>query len=111
MNTTLLVANLALSVDASDLEDMFSMVGSVRSTRIVYNTETGVSKGMGYVEMSSREEMENCILHFEGQYKNDGQPIMVREDKPYVPQPKPIAKTVAKKKKPAPKIRLMKLPS
>ena len=54
MNTTLLVANLAASIDASDLESMFSIVGEVRSARIVYNTE-GVSKGMGYVEMSTRE--------------------------------------------------------
>lgn len=106
MNTTLLVANLASSVDASELEHMFSMVGNVRSARVVYNPDTGVSKGMGYVEMSTREEMENCILHFEGQFKNDGQAIMVRENKPYVPQALPFK--VAPKKKPRPKIRLLK---
>jgi len=106
LNTTLLVANLAASVDASDLENMFSMVGDVRSARIVYNSDTGISKGMGYVEMSTREELENCILHFAGQFKNDGQAIMVRENIPFVPQPLPFK--VAAKKKPSPKVRLLK---
>jgi RNA recognition motif-containing protein len=100
LNTTLLVANLAASVDASELEDMFTILGNVRSARVVYNEDTGISKGVGYVEMSTREELENCILHFAGQM------IMVREDVPHVPQPPPF-KTAAKKK-PAAKIRLLK---
>lgn len=106
MNTILHVANLAASVDASDLEDMFSMVGDVRSARVVYNTDTGESKCMGYVEMSTREELENCILHFAGQFKNDGQAIMVREDKPFTPKPAPVK--IAARKKASPKIRLLK---
>lgn len=103
MNATLLVTNLAASVDASDLENMFSIIGDVRSARIVYNTETGISKGIGYVEMSTRKELENCILHFAGQIMNDGQAIMVRENIPFVPQPPPFK--VAAKKKPARKLR------
>ena len=106
MNTTLMVANLASSVDASDLEDMFSIVGNVLSTRIVYNTDTGISKCIGYVEMSSREELENCILHFAGQFMKDGQKIMVRENVPFVPQPR--SSKVATNKKSNPKIRLLK---
>jgi RNA recognition motif-containing protein len=82
-----MVANLATSVSASELENMFSMVGNVRSTRIVYHADTGVSKGMGYVEMSTREEMENCVLYFAGQ-TIDGQAIMVRENVPHVPKPR-----------------------
>lgn len=98
MNTTLLVANLAASVDASDLEAMFTIIGNVRSARVVYSKETGVSEGVGYVEMSTREELENCILYFAG-HINDGKTLMVREDRPHVPQPPPF-KSVGKKKSP-----------
>ena len=106
MSATLLVANLAASVDASELESMFSIVGDVRSARIVYNTETGISKGIGYVEMSTREELENCILHFAGQIMNDGQALMVRENIPFVPQSPPFK--VPAKKKASSKVRHLK---
>lgn len=105
MNTILQVANLAASVDASELEAMFTIIGNVRSARVVYNNDTGISKGVGYVEMSTREEMENCILHFAGQPINDGNAIMVREDRPHVPQPPPFK---AAKKKSSAKTRLLK---
>lgn len=89
LNTTLLVANLAASVDASGLEEMFTIIGNVRSARIVHNKDTGNSKGsgVGYVEMSTREELEDCILYFASQSPNDGKSIMVREYIPHVPKP------------------------
>lgn len=92
MNTTLRINNLCTSVDASELESMFTIIGDVRSARVVYNETTGISKGIGFVEMSTREELENCILHF------GGQSIMVREDIPFVPQPTPI-KIAGRKKR------------
>lgn len=101
MNTTLLVSNLATSVDASDLEHIFTIIGDVRSASVVYDKDTGISKGIGYVEMSTREELENCILHFAAQ--SDGKAIMVRENIPHVPQPPPFK--ISATKKPAAKIR------
>jgi RNA recognition motif-containing protein len=86
LGTELLVSNLPPSIDASALEDMFTMIGNVKSSRVEYDTETGLSKGRGYIEMCTPEEAENCILHFNGQDKL-GQRLAVREDKPHVPKP------------------------
>ena len=87
INTTVRVLNLAQTVDASDLEDMFSTIGNVRSAR--------VAKGVGFVQMSSPSEMQDCVDHFHGQVK-DGLIMMVQEDKPYVPKPLPFK--ISKKK-------------
>jgi RNA recognition motif-containing protein len=81
INTTLKIRNFTNSTDASDLEDMFSMVGNVRSARVI--------EGIGYVEMSSFEEMQNGVHHFHGQPR-DGQILMVQENKPHVPKPAPF---------------------
>jgi RNA recognition motif-containing protein len=86
LGTALLVSNLPPSVDASMLEDMFTMVGNVKAARVEYDNDTGLSKGRGFVEMFTPEEAENCILHFNGQDKF-GQRLAVREDVPHVPKP------------------------
>jgi RNA recognition motif-containing protein len=86
LGTALLVSNLPASVDASTLEDMFTMIGNVKAARIEYDVQTGVSKGRGYVEMFTPEEAENCISFFHGQEKL-GQRLAVREDVPHVPKP------------------------
>lgn len=77
MTTTLSVSNLPLTMDASDLENMFTLVGDVRSARVVCTAGSTASSGRGFVEMSTRAEAENGALHFNGQRVN-GQTLMVR---------------------------------
>ncbi|MCM2281870.1 MAG: RNA-binding protein [Bdellovibrionaceae bacterium] len=80
LNTSVLISNLALSIDSSMLEDMFSAIGHVRKVVIQTDEATGLSRGFGLVEMSSPEEARDCVLHFDGQRK-DGQILIVREEK------------------------------
>lgn len=80
MSSTVLVSNLSLSIDSSMLEDMFSLVGNVRKAVIQFDAATGLSRGFGFVEMSTSEEARNCVLHFDGQ-KKEGSTLMVREEK------------------------------
>jgi hypothetical protein len=87
---TVLISNLPSCVDASALEDMFSSVGNVVNARIAYDTLTGKSMERGYVEMCSAEEVQNCILRFNGQTKS-GRTLIVREDKPHVSQAPRVA--------------------
>jgi len=85
MGTKLLVSNLPLDIDSSTLEDMFTMVGNVSKAAIEIDGTTGLSRGRGYVEMSTAQEAQNCIDHFNGQSKG-GNRLAVREDIPHVPK-------------------------
>lgn len=83
--TKLLISNLPLTVDSSDLEDMFTIVGDVRVAKVERNLETGTSIGIGRVEMSNIQQAQDCIEHFNGQ-STQGHVLAVREDKPHVPR-------------------------
>ena len=60
---------------------MFSEVGTVTSTNIIEDRETGRSRGFGFVEMSSKEEGQNAITQFNGK-EVDGRELKVNEAKP-----------------------------
>jgi RNA recognition motif-containing protein len=86
LGTKLLISNLPPSIDSITLENMFSIVGNVRAAVVTIDPETGISIGVGRVEMSTEEEAALGIDHYNGQNKN-GHIIFVREDKPHVPNP------------------------
>jgi RNA recognition motif-containing protein len=94
MFTSLKISNLPPVVSKSDIEGMFSMIGNVREAKIVYDENTGLSLGVAIVEMSTEEEAQDCILHYNG--KNlDGKTIFVRANAPHVPDP--LKKQISKK--------------
>lgn len=93
MGTKLLVTNLPLSVDSSALEDMFTLIGNVRTARVELDEASGTSRGVGHVEMMTAQEAQDGISHFNGQSKG-GQRLAVREDKPHVPKLKARGKSV-----------------
>lgn len=61
------VGNLPWDVDSSSLEEIFSEYGAVVSARVVSDRETGRSRGFGFVEMSTKDEMSNAITNLDGQ--------------------------------------------
>lgn len=61
MNTRLFVGNLPFDATRQDLERYFAKAGRVRSARIVIDTESGRSKGYGFVEMETLEAATNAI--------------------------------------------------
>ena len=81
MSTKLYVGNLSFDTSSQDLETMFAAAGTVQSASVVEDRETGRSRGFGFVEMSSTEEVQAAIASFDGK-DLDGRSIKVNEAKP-----------------------------
>ena len=61
------VGNLPWQVDDARLEQVFSEHGKVVDARVVYDRETGRSRGFGFVTMSSKDELDDAIAALDGQ--------------------------------------------
>jgi cold-inducible RNA-binding protein len=83
MSTKLYVGNLSFDTSVSDLENLFGEVGTVQSTNIIEDRDTGRSRGFGFVEMSSKEEAQTAISTLNGK-EIDGRELTVNEAKPRV---------------------------
>ena len=81
MSTKLYVGNLSFNTSTQDLQELFAGAGTVESTNIIENRETGRSRGFAFVEMSSEEEAQNAISQFNGK-EIDGRSLNVNEAKP-----------------------------
>ncbi|KAE8036885.1 hypothetical protein FH972_009518 [Carpinus fangiana] len=75
--------NLPWDVDNERLEEVFSEHGKVVEARVVYDRETGRSRGFGFVKMSSETEMNDAIAALDGQ-SLDGRALRVNvaEERP-----------------------------
>jgi cold-inducible RNA-binding protein len=81
MPTKLYVGNLAYSVSNDDLRDLFAQVGQVQSATVITDKFSGQSKGFGFVEMTTAEEVANAIRQF-NDTELKGRNIKVNEAKP-----------------------------
>jgi RNA recognition motif-containing protein len=77
----LYVGNLSFNTSTQDLEEMFGAHGTVESTNIIEDRETGRSRGFGFIEMSSNEEGQAAIATLNGK-EIDGRSLTVNEAKP-----------------------------
>ncbi|CAO2161981.1 unnamed protein product [Urochloa humidicola] len=77
------VGNLPWQVDDSRLVQMFSEHGKVVDARVVYDRETGRSRGFGFVTMATRDELDDAIAALDGQ-SLDGRALRVNvaEERP-----------------------------
>jgi nucleolin len=64
------VGNLSWSVDEARLEQVFSEYGKVVSARVMYDRESGRSRGFGFVAMETKEEMNDAIAALDGKVRN-----------------------------------------
>ena len=87
MGKKLYIGNLPFSATEQALSDLFSQCGTVESTKIVTDRETGRSKGFGFVEMSTDEEASDAISKLNGS-DCEGRTITVSEARPMVPREK-----------------------
>lgn len=81
MSTKLYVGNLSFNATTQDLEQVFGEIGTVESTNIIEDRDTGRSRGFAFVEMSSEEEAQNAISQLNGK-EIDGRGLKVNEAKP-----------------------------
>ena len=61
------VGNLPWDVDDVRLEQLFSEHGKVVNARVVYDRDSGRSRGFGFVTMSSESEVNDAIENLDGQ--------------------------------------------
>ena len=81
MSNKLYVGNLSFRVTSEDLQEHFGAAGAVESANVVYDRETGRSRGFGFVEMASPDEANAAIAQFNGQ-EYDGRNMVVNEARP-----------------------------
>lgn len=81
MSNKLYVGNLSFRVTSEDLQEHFATAGAVESANVVYDRETGRSRGFGFVEMADEEAANAAIAQFNGQ-EYDGRNMVVNEARP-----------------------------
>lgn len=77
----LYVGNLSFDTSAQNLEQIFGEIGTVESTNLIEDRDTGRSRGFAFVEMSSEEEGNDAISQLNGK-EIDGRELKVNLAKP-----------------------------
>lgn len=83
MTNKLFVGGLAYTVTDTLLAQHFSQMGSVVSSKVVMDRDTGRSRGFGFVEMSSPQEAKTAMDKLNNS-PIDNRPIFVKEAHPQV---------------------------
>ena len=60
------VGNLSWGVDDMALESLFGEQGKVVEARVIYDRDSGRSKGFGFVTYNSAQEVQNAIRTLDG---------------------------------------------
>src|SRR5262245_18339680 len=85
MGKKLFVGNLAFSTTGADLESLFASADIVESATGISDRESGRSRGLGFVEMSSSGEANKAIAELNGRDVG-GRTINVSEAKEREPR-------------------------
>lgn len=75
------VARLNYSTTSDTLRDTFQQFGEVETAKIIFDRETGRSKGYGFVEMPNDDEGNNAIQGLDSSTL-DGKQILVKKSEP-----------------------------
>ncbi|CAA7044812.1 unnamed protein product [Microthlaspi erraticum] len=72
------VRGLGPDTDENDLEKEFSSFGNVIDSKIIYDRDTGISRGFGFVTFYDVKSKKDAIMQMNG-YEIDGCSISVEE--------------------------------
>ena len=81
MAIKLYVGGLAYSVTDQELETLFAEYGTVTSSAVIKDRESGQSKGFGFVEMEDIKEGQKAVKELDGK-EFSGRTITVNEARP-----------------------------
>ncbi len=81
MAKKLFVGNLPFSTTNEQLQEMFAAAGTVETANVVFDRDSGRSRGYGFVEMSNDEEAQAAVKQLNGT-EIDGRRITVNEARP-----------------------------
>lgn len=81
MATKLFVGSLPYSTTDDDLKDLFAQSGTVASAKVIFDRESGRSKGFGFVEFESDDEAKAAIESLNGK-DFGGRSLVVNEARP-----------------------------
>lgn len=81
MAKKLFVGNLPFSTTNEQLQEMFAAAGTVETANVVFDRDSGRSRGYGFVEMSSEEEAQAAVKQLNGN-EIEGRRITVNEARP-----------------------------
>lgn len=80
MGNKLYVGGLPYSVTETQLQELFSPHGEVRSAKVITDKFTGRSRGFGFVELGSDEEGQKAMAALNGT-QLEGRTLIVNEAK------------------------------
>ncbi len=80
MGNKLYVGGLPYSVTETQLQELFSQHGEVRSAKVITDKFTGRSRGFGFVELGSEEEGKKAMEALNGT-QLEGRTLIVNEAK------------------------------
>lgn len=86
MTVSIYVGNLSFSTDQEDLRNLFSNYGAVTSANVIFDRETGQSRGFGFVEMAEESAAQAAISALNGADFN-GRNLKVNESQPKPQRP------------------------
>ncbi|MBI5357621.1 RNA-binding protein [Candidatus Saccharibacteria bacterium] len=87
MATKLFVGSLPYAVDDEKLKEFFAQIGEVASANVIFDRDTGRSKGFGFVEMTSDDDAKKAVDQLNGK-ELDGRSIVVNEARPREERPR-----------------------
>jgi len=81
MSFKLYVGNLAYTVTNEQLKELFSQAGTVVDAVVISDKQSDRSKGFGFVEMSSKEELDKALKMYDGK-EHEGREMRVSVARP-----------------------------
>lgn len=81
------VGNISWGMNDNDLQQIFAEHGTVSSTKIIQDRDTGRSKGFGFVEMPDDGDARKAIEALNG-VEIDGRNLTVNEARPREERPR-----------------------
>ena len=81
MGKKLYVGNIPFQASEEELKEFFSSIGQVESVKIIIDTQSGQSRGFGFIEMSTDDEAVRAISDLNGKSFQE-KTLVVNEARP-----------------------------